>query len=355
MSKAFLLNAIFRSSKPRGWTVIDINNSGRRKSQIASDNLTGFTLVELLVVIMIIGILVLLLLPAIQASRESARLISCANNLKQIGIAINSYVSTYDCLPKGNNGLAFSTHAVLLPELDQSTIFNAINFAQKPPAGADSQDPNQTVASALLSVFICPSQTILSPTPPLAVTSYAGNGGYGAQVYGPNGLFTEASLEKGSRGSGVLGLAAVNDGMSQTIAMTEWVTSLAGPVSQDPLMTVFNTTNLQQPNQFDEFVAVCQSIDPTNYARKFRKRCLWLSGRYGWTILNFTLSPNGHSCSNDGRLGLGAVSAGSRHRQGVNCLFVDGHLRFTKDTIDLSAWRALSTRAGSDIITETQY
>src|SRR5262245_1019233 len=103
----------------------------------------GFTLIEVLVVIAIIGLLIALLLPAVQAAREAARRLQCQNNLKQIGLALANYESSKGCYPFGVGGggpigsdpgsvSRWSAHSQLLPELEQGTVFNALNFGFVP-------------------------------------------------------------------------------------------------------------------------------------------------------------------------------------------------------------------------------
>lgn len=92
--------------------------SGRARS--------GFTLIELFVVVTIVSLLAMLILPAVQSARESARRMSCINSLKQIGIALHGYVGTYNVFPAASNGLGFSIHVQLLPWVEQGNLYDSI-------------------------------------------------------------------------------------------------------------------------------------------------------------------------------------------------------------------------------------
>lgn len=123
----------------------------------------GFTLIELLVVIAIIGVLIALLLPAVQAAREAARRMQCTNNLKQMGLALHNYESSNGVLPPSvvlrasgttllwSNG--WSVHARIAPFAEQGPLFNSMNFDL-----SYELPENQTVASQSVSLFLCPSE-----------------------------------------------------------------------------------------------------------------------------------------------------------------------------------------------------
>ena len=258
----------------------------------------GFTLVELLVVIAIIGILVALLLPAVQAAREAARRMSCSNNLRQIGIGLHNYHDTLSSFPIGAlemrylrnpdgslrypNGVQIAWSALLLPFIEQTPLHDTIDFGK-----AFDGPENADAAATVLPIYICP--TVPRDSPRVQ--------GRGAIDYG--GIYGERITSRNDPPKGtmlytkVIQIADIKDGTSNTLIVAEdsgwedgqWINGL---------------------NLFDQAY-------PINDAPSFE---------------------------ND---------IGSEHPGGALALFCDGSVRFLAETMDLKPLAAICTRKGREI------
>jgi len=205
----------------------------------------GFTLVELLVVIAIIGILVGLLLPAVQSAREAARRMSCSNNLKQISLALHNYHSTYNRFPGIGDAIdnGWSVQAQLLPYAEQSGLYDIVHFEAGLGRAASSEGfnpPNDQAAASVVSFFVCPSDDV--PAKKMvtysrgantylwehAGLSYAVNVGSGTGDHVDYGTRTDGMFWVDSRTS----FRDILDGTSSTIAFAETLMGIGNDQSE---------------------------------------------------------------------------------------------------------------------------
>jgi prepilin-type N-terminal cleavage/methylation domain-containing protein/prepilin-type processing-associated H-X9-DG protein len=302
----------------------------------------AFTLVELLVVIAIIGILVALLLPAVQAAREASRRMSCSNNLKQIGLAMHNYHSTYNTFPVARNPfpLVHSSLSRLLPFCEHEHLQKLVDYSTPLSSAA-----NVAASQVTVGLFVCPSDPADGQIPGMldGGSNYVANNGTGTVGFGliasGDGVFTQTNL----------GFREMIDGSSNTMAFSESTlgkgTASTGPTPLDPRREV-----LEVPGGNDTTPAACNSGSGTWSGKRGGK---WLDGHYGNTLYNHFYAPNPREwdCGN-GSHNKALSTARSFHSGGVNALLCDGSGRFVSNTIDLTVWRALSTRAGGEVVSD---
>src|SRR5579884_1414231 len=167
----------------------------------------AITLFELLVVLAILGLLLALLLPAVQKVREAANRMSSSNNLKQIGLACHNYHDANQHFPPGNDKNNFSASAYLLPYIEQANLYNMIDF--KKPLTAEG---NETVAKTQIKTFLSPNDPIVQPSPKWAATNYLFCAGSKPALDDNDGCFFQDSR---------LTFANITDGTSNTVMAAE--------------------------------------------------------------------------------------------------------------------------------------
>lgn len=309
---------------------------------------TGFTLIEVLVTISILCLLLCIMVPAVLSARKSSQKLLCTNSMNQIGIALSNYESSYKHYPKGANNAIFSAHVALLPYLGHTALYNSTNFSTGDPWGNFSEnEANLTIGKTHVSVFCCPVDPDSSKGPQ---TNYAWNGGFGLQVEEFRGTFCSAATPNPV----MLGPANITDGLSSTAALSEWIIGQVG--SQNDSAVVFKVETSTDPNSYNLFVQKClQSVRGEFNFSSWTKDARWVQGSYGSTLLNFNSTPQSKSCLYNGSIDFGNWPASSYHTTGVNLLFLDGHVSSVKNTIAIETWKALSSRAGNEILDTSSF
>jgi prepilin-type N-terminal cleavage/methylation domain-containing protein/prepilin-type processing-associated H-X9-DG protein len=311
----------------------------------------GFTVIELLVTIAIIGVLIALLLPAVHAAREAARRVQCTNNLKQLSLAMLSYHEAVGTLPPGRKGWGWGTWQVfVLPFMEQQALYNCWN-----QMGDSANDVtldslllymgpvNETVTTTRLMTLTCPTST---PNAPLEnVTSHNYGCNYGnTDIYADpnlNGVvfegapFTDIGADPKEPASGTpsVSLARITDGTTSTILAGELVQGQGadlrgftwyGPASG---FTTYLGPNSPLPDVLTE-PSQCVYPFSTN------PPCTWNTPQDDMPVLS--------------------ASRGF-HPGGVNVVMVDGSAHFIRNQVDLAVWRALSTIHGGEIVSADGY
>jgi prepilin-type N-terminal cleavage/methylation domain-containing protein/prepilin-type processing-associated H-X9-DG protein len=307
--------------------------------------LHGFTLVELLVVITIIGVLIALLLPAVQAAREAARRMQCSNNLKQIGLGMHMYVSAKDKLPAGGRNPHNETwYHDILPYIDQMSLAEIWNPKQMFYVGN-----NVTIATTPVAIIQCPSDTYVPNADPDGWFhgNYACNvGNVGVAGYSTFNLTVLASRSLGSntiKNGGqpfivsiengqfrYVDISEIKDGLSNTLAFAECVQGTGG------------TNNRQVDIRGDAYHA------------GFCWFTTWLMPN----TLDNDMNPDSLNCcvsvpdapciAGVTSQGPCALAARSKHSGGVNVCLLDGSVRFIADSINWPTWQALGTTQGGE-------
>lgn len=325
--------------------------TGTKTLQINKDNLNrksckGFTLVELLVVIAIIGILVALLLPAVQAAREAARRSQCTNNLRQMGLAMHNYEGANSKFPSSGQGTdyprdfpatkattTFDTHSFftyVLPFVEEANIEQLIDFSVPYLATPE----NIEAAQNTIQIYFCPSNGY---RPELNDLDGFGTVDYGATYYTDihpvTGVKDSLTRADGALVSGGTKGRKITDGLSKTLAITE-------DVGRNDTMITNSTYTYDFPGE--------------NYDGELRKLWRWAEPDNAFGVsqpINNNSVPVGgpeecpweqNNCGpNDEVFGF--------HPGGVNVVFCDGHVEFLSDSIEITTLRQMVTRAEGDI------
>ncbi|TWU56059.1 DUF1559 domain-containing protein [Rubripirellula reticaptiva] len=371
--------------------------SGNTPSRLA------FTLIELLVVVGIIGVLVALLLPAVQAAREAARRMQCQNRLKQITLAIHNYHDVHRVMPTsmtgadqfpGGAGSGFhSWMARILPQVEEQALHDQIHFDQTLADRTDysndadyldytlsSSHVDAEAASAIVTTFLCPSDPASVPQFTLGTQtgpgSYAGNIGWPRSSTGP-GVTTPLQKQ-----NGVIGLlnpaspdqwqqprirfADITDGLSNTMVVGERVIAQVFETrdafggssisSNTPISMQSFCGGGSTGRSLSKWVRYCEGVSLADVSYSVSHGHAWIAG---WTFAANHFMPvipvNQRNCHVYGGEddGMNLVTPSSHHSGGVHVSMADGSVRFMTETIDRELYWALGSRNGGEVIKET--
>lgn len=318
----------------------------------------AFTLIELLVVIAIIGVLVGMLLPAVQQVREAARRTECSNKMRQLTLACHNYESALKSYPPGEgvyvdpvsgiSTITVSTHAFLLPYIEQNNLFDTVNFKLSwNNVGNDSAEAQQ------VSTFLCPSNIDQLPSTLGGRNNYYTNSGIQVLYSGipdPNpgdvnygmppsdGIFFRNSKVK---------VRDVIDGTSNTAMFSERITGDGSMGVSSPKSDTYQPGTY--PATPDEALAMANAMDVTDLSIQGYSNvgAPWIRGYHSTTRYWHINTPNGRSAMFPPNRIM--TTASSYHPGGVQMSTVDGSVRYVPQTIDLQVWRNLGCRNDGNV------
>jgi len=283
-------------------------------------------MIELLTVLGIIALLCAIILPAVQSSREAARAVQCKSNLRQLALAVGNYESAYGAVPHSVSYDRYSCFVVMLPFLEQSTLYDQIDF--KTTSG-------RTVPVSILSrrppILVCASDPVVSRQP--FRVSYNGNAGWypnreALDAGNSNGVFTVQRVK----------VSMIPDGASQTALFSE---ILAGGEAEWR-RCIWRDASRWAPLNAEQLANQCLAAQGSPDSGF--KGNSWAWGFKNVTLYEHILPPNARSCTY-------SATAGSLHPGGIHTAFADGAVHFISESTDIAVWRAIGTRDGHEAAT----
>jgi type II secretory pathway pseudopilin PulG len=316
----------------------------------------AITLAEILVVISILGLLLALLLPAVQRARGAALRIECAKNLQQLGVALHAYQSAHSFFPPSYGAplvvgrrlslREYSVHTQILPFIDEKNLYNNINFQVEARSGW-----NGTAIGTRVALFLCPSDGFNFRDSSAGPNSYRANHGTGP-------FPTKASTSPESGNGAFCALPSCLsprdyvDGLEYTAAISEKRRGDGDDVSFTPETDGFLLAQVGAPSR-ETLRSWCEAASSATLPHYSDAGLTWTIAGPRNTWYNHIEPPNAPlpDCAwRTSHPETGIFTARSQHPGGVNVLFASGTVRFISQNVDLSAWRAIGSRNGNETI-----
>lgn len=324
----------------------------------------AFTLVELLVVIAIIGVLIALLLPAVQAAREAGRRISCRNKLMQIGLATHNFHDAFGQFPAGDPQKVTASYpsvgaflyrwsplAMITPYMEQYNVYQSLNMdvplytysGPNPGPGFDVHPDNLTPVSGVIPLFLCPSDQERKVEEGYGPTNYMSCWGSGTP---PWTVHSASTTDGVFYANSTTRFADITDGTSNTAMASESTMWPGG-----------DATGLTQANAREVMVSL-RTLPMTETACSMigasvstSRNARWADGWPRYSGYDHYLPPNAATpdCAVISPMRGLWKAARSRHPGGVNALLCDGSVRFVGETVDIRVWHALGSRNGGEV------
>jgi prepilin-type N-terminal cleavage/methylation domain-containing protein/prepilin-type processing-associated H-X9-DG protein len=322
----------------------------RRAAQLR----TAFTLIELLVVITIIAVLIGILLPAVEKVRATGDRIQCANNLKQLGLAMHAYHDAANSLPFGYlnktttayptipaSRFRWSVAAQLTPYLEQTPVWNCLDMTiplYQNSAGA-VLPPNQNAVCTVVPLFFCPADSKVVINPSFAPTNYVGCLGSGAN--GGTRTAADGVLYNNSH----VRFAEIIDGLSNTAMYSEQILGQGGPTITNQALLDVRYAYGQKSLNAPVTDSVCAGLTQWLTDRGSR----WADGEVQYGLYDHHYPPNARNwdCV---LLEHSWKPPRSMHPNGVNVCMCDGSVHFIGNNINLAVWQALGSRNGQETV-----